>query len=443
MSWSAGPPDTRVLLGRILGVLGVASLAGCASRTSGDGATQESGTEAGSSSSSSSSESSESESGSDSSTSETETGDEPPLDVSPGDGDPDCPGLVLDPEIVFATPLECLPPDQDGYQWQNICFFPPDGIACESEPFSDACILDAFGCGFAEMGEEIGCGPFTTEAGACCYVVWGGCPVGRPWIVDGQARRAARSSSGDWVDAIELELASLDPDTRAALADAWASEGLGEHASVAAFNRFTLQLLALGAPAALIEASIRAGRDEVRHARAAFALASAYAGAPVGPGPLDIRGGLDEPFDLDAIASSLAAEGCVAETVSLILLTAARDRARHPAVRAILAAIVEEEEAHVLLAWEALAWMCRRGARISSVVAVFRNAEQHVGFGATTTRPGDSATMREHGYLSIDERREIAARVLARVVGPAARELFASLEHDAGLRSSPHGSRAT
>jgi hypothetical protein len=213
-----------------------------------------------------------------------------------------------------------------------------------------------------------------------------------------------------------------------------ASEGLSEHASVAAFTRFTIQLLALGAPSALIQASIRAGRDEVRHARACFALASAYAGSPVGPGPLDIRGGLDEPFDLDSIALTLAAEGCIAETVSLILLAAARDRARDPAVVAMLAAIVEEEEAHVLLAWEALAWMCRRGARPSGLMAVFRDAEQHVGLGATTERPGNPAAMREHGYLAVEERREIASLALARVVAPAARELFASLGHDTDVR---------
>jgi hypothetical protein len=423
------PPDTRMLLGRILGVLGVASLASCAARTSGDGATEESG--------SGSSSESESSSESMSSTSETDTGDDGPvLDVNQtGDGDGDetdggeCSGLDVDYEIAFMAPTRCLPPEGRWYAWANVCFYPPEGVTCESEPFPDACILDGYSCGFAEMGEEIGCGPFTTDTGACCYVVWGDCPVGRPWIVDGHARRAALEGSDKWSSTIDLELATLDVETRAALADAWASEGLSEHASVAAFTRFTIQLLALGAPSALVEASIRAGRDEVRHARACFALAGAYAGSPVGPGPLDIRGGLDEQFDLDSIALTLAAEGCIAETVSLILLAAARDRARNPAVAAILAAIVEEEQTHVLLAWEALAWMCRRGAGLSRLMAVFRDAEQHVGFGATTERPGNVVAMREHGYLPIAERREIASQALERVVAPAAGELFASLGH--------------
>jgi hypothetical protein len=443
-----GTPDTRALLGRILGVLGVASLASCAVRSGGDGA----GDETPSSSGSESESESESSSGSMSSTSETDTDDDPILDINdPGDGDGDgdgvdCSGFVFDHEVEFVPPIQCLPPEDnnwDNYNWENVCFYPPDGVTCESEPVPDACIIADYGCGLADMGNEIGCGPFTTDTGACCYVVWGDCPVGRPWIVDGRARQAARESSATWSSTIDLEVATLDAETRVALADAWASEALSEHASVAAFTRFTIQLLALGAPRELVEASLRAKGDELRHARACFALASAYAGAPVGPGPLDIRGGLDdEMFDLDSVAQTLAAEGCIAETVSLMLLAAARDRARHPAVRAMLAAIVEEEEAHVLLAWEALAWMCRRGTALAGVVAVFRDAEQHVGFGATTERPGNAKVMREHGYLSAEERRDVASRALAGVVAPAARELFGLLFVNDGDGRRAHRARA-
>jgi hypothetical protein len=264
-------------------------------------------------------------------------------------------------------------------------------------------------------------------------VVWGDCAVGRPWIVDGHARLAALIRSGAWVIPQPIDVTGLDADTRAALADAWASEGLSEHASVASFARFTVQLLALGAPAALIDASLRAQLDEVRHAQICFALASAYAGSPLGPDVLDVRGGLAESRDPAAIALSLAAEGCIAETVSAILVAAARDRARDPGLRASLASIARDELAHALLAWEALAWMCRRArdaesfAWAAKLEQVFRDAEQHVGLGATTALAGDPPQLRAHGYLPLDERREIAVRALAEVIGPAARALFASL----------------
>ena len=73
---------------------------------------------------------------------------------------------------------------------------------------------------------------------------------------------------------------------RGALARLWAESARGEHASVPAFSRLSLSLVALGAPAGLVEAALRAALDEIQHARLAFSLASTYAGEPVGPGPL-------------------------------------------------------------------------------------------------------------------------------------------------------------
>jgi len=57
-----------------------------------------------------------------------------------------------------------------------------------------------------------------------------------------------------------------------------------EHASIAAFARFSLQLLSLGAPAGLIDDCTRALGDETAHARLCFQLASAYAGRAIGSG---------------------------------------------------------------------------------------------------------------------------------------------------------------
>jgi hypothetical protein len=72
-----------------------------------------------------------------------------------------------------------------------------------------------------------------------------------------------------------------------------------EHASVAAFARFVLELLSAGAPLELVEGAGDAMRDELRHTQICFGLASAYAGAPIGPGPLDTTGAL-EPVSFEA-----------------------------------------------------------------------------------------------------------------------------------------------
>lgn len=136
-------------------------------------------------------------------------------------------------------------------------------------------------------------GPGGRQPRAC---VPGGCAIGRPFLVDGEARTAPLSRRLDWATAgVSPDLDGLDDVTRSELASAWERTAQMEHASIAAFARFSLQLLSLGAPADLIERTNKAmvERDPARARRAAFALASAYRKAPVGPGRLVADGALD------------------------------------------------------------------------------------------------------------------------------------------------------
>ena len=69
----------------------------------------------------------------------------------------------------------------------------------------------------------------------------------------------------------------LSVEVRGALAARWRDNGLAEHASVASFSRHSLQLMALAAPADLVEATHRAAIDEISHAkvrRSAFTFIS-------------------------------------------------------------------------------------------------------------------------------------------------------------------------
>src|SRR5690606_5028584 len=120
-----------------------------------------------------------------------------------------------------------------------------------------------------------------------------GCDVGRPLLIEGEARLARAVERDDWYasDAPESAVdARLAPDVREAAARGWLAQGLMEHASIAAFARFTLQRLGLGAPAELVAASTRAQADELEHAAACFELARRYGGRDVGPGPLELGG---------------------------------------------------------------------------------------------------------------------------------------------------------
>lgn len=177
---------------------------------------------------------------------------------------------------------------------------------------------------------------------------------GRPFAVDAEDRVAAPTRREDWAERIAVDELPAEP--RARLAAAWTRDGLREHASIAAFARTLLQLLAVGAPPGLIHATRAALADEVDHARRCFGLAAAYAGEAVGPGPLVIDGALAGPRDLAALAAATVREGCIGETIAAVIVSTAAALARDPAVRANLEVIAADERRHAALAWRTVAW---------------------------------------------------------------------------------------
>ena len=196
---------------------------------------------------------------------------------------------------------------------------------------------------------------------------------GRPFLIADEARKAAPVASPDWLtSAAEIRLADLqvptDPSLRAQLAAHWTEIGLLEHASVAAFARFTLQLLSLGAPAELVEQSQRAALDEVRHAELAFALASRYAGRSIGPGPLPLTGALDGS-SVEAILRTTVREGCVGETRAALEASRAAEPCEDPVVRSVLETIAADEARHAELAWKVVRFIVSAHPEMASVLA--------------------------------------------------------------------------
>jgi hypothetical protein len=161
-----------------------------------------------------------------------------------------------------------------------------------------------------------------------------------------------------------------------------------EHASIGSFARFTLHLLALGAPSDLVIASNRAMADETEHARLAFALSSAFLGREVGPGALSVDGALDGG-DLDAFVATLLREGCIGETRAAVEAHEMLDVTRDPAIRDVLETIAQDETRHAELAWRTLAWLISsERARASDVRAELHRAisEMPAGDGDVASR---------------------------------------------------------
>lgn len=247
-----------------------------------------------------------------------------------------------------------------------------------------------------------------------------GCAIGRPLLVDGRPRTAAEVTRADWL------LAEVSPDTalplplRAALAAHFRAVAALEHASVGSFARFSLELLALGAPPDLLLAANAAAADEVAHAQLAYALASAYGGAPVGPGRLSMAGVVPST-DPRAITRALVLEACAGETVGAAEARALAERVQDPVLAAAYGRIAEDEERHAVLGFRALAFLLERGEDDLRGLVLEALEEAIVTLGAN---PGESVLVSEdHGLPSSEALGTLRRRVLHDVVAPCVRAL--------------------
>jgi len=246
---------------------------------------------------------------------------------------------------------------------QGVCV-PPEvhGVSEHSECASfPTCIADA-DCASGECGYQTtddGCGPYPTlscrtEADTCrtneqctepqgelCFpptvpgepweCTYEGCADGRPLRVDG-------------VVCLPTFVAPTD-----AARAAWAAIGAAEHASVAGFARFVLQLQALGAPSTLVAEAVTAMADEVRHARDAFAIAGTT------PGPMDLSG-MTLATDPRHVLTELIVEACVGETLNAASAALGATTAR-PDIAALLRAVADDETRHAALGWKTVRWI--------------------------------------------------------------------------------------
>ena len=381
-------------------------------------------------------------------------------------------------------PLECSKPPEG---WLEYACIAKTGTSCPSPAAAADELYDLLShecpstdpyCGCWEYVADVPCGPDLSVTDSCCYIAHMMVDeyycMGRPFSVHGEARVASAVARDDWPDAVHPDVGDLDEDTRAALASAWEQDALYEHASIASFARFVMDLLAVGAPPALVRDAQRAMADEIRHAELCFGMASAYRGTPVGPGPLQVEDGLGGRNDLATIAVAAAIEGCVNETVGAYLASAMAARATDPAVRATLERIAEvversprrdetlatlvahaaaasatdpaavgaleeiatDESRHSALAWRFVAWACRQDDGVRRAVAKAFDDASAGGDGQADPDGVNLCKMRDHGQLGAAERHRVIAGGFGEVVLPAVRTLMASLQSQRAAQPS-------
>ncbi len=274
--------------------------------------------------------------------------------------------------------------------------------------------------------------------------------VRRPFLVGSSLRVAAAAERDDWLLDLDLDLGGagvapatgIDPVTAAALARDWLKDACEEHASIAAFARFTMHLASVGAPPGMIVASQAASIDEVRHARACFALARRYGGRAMGPAPLALDGAMPA-MGLAEIAALAAEEGCVGETLGALLAEAQLARTSDPVARALLerSRIVRDEARHAELAWSFVSWAVRTGGEPvrRAVETAVRRAIAETLASPVRVYPGvDVEVWRAHGRLTCADAHAISERGVREVVEPCLAAMLRQA-HKPGGASAPAG----
>ena len=246
--------------------------------------------------------------------------------------------------------------------------------------------------------------------------------VRRPFLIGASLRASNAMTRSDWSSRLSANGADsqLDDKTRIALANVWRQDALEEHASIAAFSRFALHLLSVGAPPELIAAAQRAAVDEIRHARDAFALARRSGGAEVGPAPLRVDDALGA-LSLAEIAELTAEEGCVGETLGAILAAEQAGLASDATAHAILRRIARDESRHAELAWRFVRWAVDVGGAdvLAAVTRGVRRACAGTVAAAIRIYDVDADAWHAHGRVSCEEARAIAVAGINDVIEPA------------------------
>lgn len=281
----------------------------------------------------------------------------------------------------------------------------PDDLFSAAPEHCDEKVVSITGEGRRERAGE-------TQVEACCYAAEitdgdSNCVVGRPYWDGGAQRQAPLRSS--------VAVSSASNSQRAA---AWAVAGSGEHASVAALARLSLQLMAHGAPSSLLRDVHQAALDEVKHAEQCWELARLFGHAEVTPGPFPFQASPNTSIGLAELAAAAVREGCLAETLGAHVLSVAAEHAPEPRVRAALRSMAEEEARHAVLSFRVVAWALRSGD--ANVIA-----SVHAAFAA----PWPSVDVRElslRSNVAVECLAAAAQQGINEVLTPAAERLLAA-----------------
>lgn len=259
----------------------------------------------------------------------------------------------------------------------------------------------------------------------CCYHWFEYCS-GRPLLDHHQPQVAPASEHTDWLDDLSAlgDPVPADSFITQRLADAWLADALAEHASIASFARAAQELMALGGPPRLLDGMLRAGQDEIDHARRCFTLASRFAARDLGPGPL--RAISPRPTTWAHLMVDTFLEGCVGETIAALIAERAMGRTRDSDCLETLHVIATDESHHAALAWSTLRWAIQQGDpdAIPALQKAARLARRRIKSARTHQPTEATRIMARFGQLTESEKTQAAADAWRFIIDPMLHSLL-------------------
>ena len=329
--------------------------------------------------------------------------------------------------IIGATPVSAVP-----LYWK----ISATAIIAAFCLFGAACIRAAMALSsMARAGEPVGAMPRAKMIGilvaAGAMAAFGvfiammgtiGMSRGRQLRRRGKVLLPPLGPGGAWA-ALPLE-SKVPAGIRDAVAARWRENGRTEHASVAAFARLTMDLIALGAPPDLIHSANLDARDEIRHAELCFSIAKALDGRDGGPGPFpEAQTARTLPSNRTLALAGLAVDslidGALHEGLSARVIAQLAKRCDEPAIRSLLLELAADEGRHAAHGWDVVKWCLAEGG--APVVHALRGAiaaipEHHASDLPAEARGGGWEKFGIHGAALEEEQHQLAlASLSARV----------------------------
>ena len=204
----------------------------------------------------------------------------------------------------------------------------------------------------------------------------------------------------------------------------WLNNGLEEHASVASFCKFVIQMMSVGAPPTLLSRAIQAMDDEVNHAKICFAVAKRLNNVAASPGEFPTQGILDDNFNAKSILEDTIIEACINETLAHHYDEYAAANTEDEGIRKALMTIVTEERRHGELAWDFVTWLLKKNPELIGVAKACFEKSENIDM-QTEVLPEDAE---KYGFVATAAKLEIRRRVFSTTIRPKMTALFESIE---------------